>query len=289
MTTQKPCEHCGKPLTPTADQWARGLRTASKRFCNHACAAQWKARDKRVPATCPGCGVAFLAPLWKTQAQANVYCTSACYDQAHAATPRICPTCSKSFVPVGYSKAQKYCCIACVPKLGADNPNFGKRHPGMFQQSARFRLWLSAQRTGVNNPAWKGGSRTAGAWQHQTWVRQWAAANLPHHCEMCPDQAAHVHHIVPGRLFSPRLLMQFRQNLVMLCDLHQRRTVESATALLLQGTPRLIPFADRLPESILEALERGGLVSSPLAGCDYAPLGNIGELIHSGRWLTDTV
>jgi len=287
MKTPKLCEHCGKPLTPTADQWARGLRTATKRFCNHACAAQWRSRDKRIETTCPGCQTVFSAPLWRTQVQANVYCSSACYDQAHATTPKVCLACQKSFV--SYNKAQKYCCMACVPMKGVDNPNFGKRHSGMFEQSAKFRLWLSAQRTGPNNPAWKGGSKTTGAWQHQSWVSQWAATNLPHHCELCPDSAAHAHHIAPGRLFAPRLLMQFRQNLVMLCDLHQRRTVEAATALLSQGKPRLIPFADRLPESILAVLEQGGLVSSPLAGCDYSPLGNIGELIHSGHWQTGTV
>lgn len=289
MTQSKTCEHCGKPLTPTPDQWARGHRSTTKRFCNHACSAQWKARDKRVEATCPGCQTTFQAPLWKAQAQANVYCSSACYDRSHATTPLTCLTCAKSFVAKNYGATQKYCCIACVPKSGADNPNFGKRHPNMFQHSGQFRLWLSAQRMGKNNPAWKGGSKTAGAWQHQTWVSQWADANLPRQCELCSSSAAHVHHIVPGRLFAPRMLMQFRQNLVMLCDLHQRHTVEEATPLLSQGKPRLIPFADRLPPSILTALEQGGSVSSPLPGCDYSPLGNIGALIDSGHWKIDKV
>lgn len=164
----------------------------------------------------------------------------------------------------------------------------GKRHPGLFQHSGQFRLWLSAQRKGAANPAWTGGSRTAGAWQHQTWVKRWAAENLPTGCEVCGAAADHVHHIVPGRLFSPRILMQFRQNLLMLCDVHQRRQVDVTSAWLGQGKPRLIPFADRLPPSILEALERGGSVSSPLPGCDWSPLGNVGELIRSGHWLIDT-
>lgn len=287
MPSPKLCEHCGKPLTPTPSQWARGLRTTTKRFCDHSCAAQWKARDKRVAATCPGCQKTFVAPTWKARAQANVYCSSACYDKAHAAKPTVCLTCQKSFVPSGYSKQQKYCSIACVPKTGADNPNYGKRHPNLFQHSGQFRLWLSAQRMGKNNPAWKGGSKTTGAWQHQTWVSQWAAVNLPQHCEVCGSPSAHVHHIVPGRLFAPRMLMQFRQNLLMLCDVHQRHAVDAATPLLSQGKPRLIPFADRLPESILLALEQDGLVSSPLAGCKYFPLGNIGELIDSGHWKID--
>ena len=64
--------------------------------------------------------------------------------------------------------------------------------------------------------------------------------------------------------------------------------VDAAQPLLAQRTPRLIPFADRLPPAILAALEQGGLVSSPLPGCDYSPLGNIGELIHSGHWQSGT-
>ncbi len=263
------------------------MRSTTKRFCNHACAAQWKNQGNRVQALCPGCGAAFLTQKHKAAA-ANVYCSGACYQAAHAATPRVCPTCQKAFVPASYSKRQRYCCMACRPMAGADNPNFGKRHPGLFQHSAAFRLWLSAQRTQAGNPAWKGGSRTTGAWQHQTWVSHWAARNLPPTCAVCGAAAAHVHHIAPGRAFSPRLLMQFRQNLLMLCDTHQRQQVDTALPLLAQRTPRLIPFADRLPPAILEALEQGGLVSSPLPGCDYSPLGNIGELIHSGHWLTGT-
>lgn len=264
------------------------MRSTTKRFCNHACAAQWKNRDKRVQALCPGCGVAFAAPQHKTAAQAQVYCSGPCYQKAHAATPRVCPTCQKSFVPAGYSNTQRYCCMACRPMTGPNNPNFGKRHPGLFQHSAAFRLWLSALRTSTGNPAWKGGIGKPGAWQHQTWVSHWAAAHLAQRCEVCGDGAAHVHHIAPGRLFAPRLLMQFRQNLVMLCNLHQRHQVDAAQPLLAQRTPRLIPFADRLPPAILAALEQGGLVSSPLPGCDYSPLGNIGELIHSGHWQSGT-
>lgn len=285
MTTQKLCEHCAKPLAPTPSQFERGMRTVTKRFCNHACSAQ--AKSNRVPMTCPQCQAPVLAERYRLIKQTQVFCSKACYDKNHAATPRQCPTCEKSFFSKAYSKTQKYCCMKCVPMTGADNPNFGKRHPNMFQHSGQFRLWLSALRMGKNNPAWRGGSKTTGAWQHQTWIGQWAKANLAHQCAECSAPAGHVHHIVPGRLFSPRILMQFRQNLVMLCDLHQCRQVEVATPLLLQGTPRLIPFADRLPESILTALEQGGLVSSPLPGCDYSPLGNVGELIHSGHWLID--
>jgi hypothetical protein len=82
--------------------------------------------------------------------------------------------------------------------------------------------------------------------------------------------------------------MQFRENLVLLCQLHQRQTIAAATRFLKQGTPRLIPFADRLPQSILTVLEQGDSVSAPLPGCDYSPLGNVGESIRSGHWQTHT-
>lgn len=288
MTTPKLCEHCSTPLAPTPAQWARGMRTATKRFCDHACAAQWKKRGKQADVLCPGCGVAFQTASWRTKDQAKVYCTPGCYQAAHAALPRVCPTCVQPFVSKSYRATQRYCCVACRPMKGADNPNFGKKHPGLFAHTAQFRLWLSTLRTGKANPAWAGGSPSAGAWQHQTWVSRWAAKNIAPQCAECGAAPGHVHHIVPGRFFAPRLLMQFRQNIVLLCDLHQRHAVQAATPLLRQGTPRLIPFADRLPQSILEALEQGGSVSSPLPGCDYAPLGNIGELIHAGHWQNGT-
>jgi len=237
---------------------------------------------------CPECNAVFLAEKYRADAQERVFCSAQCYQASHATQPQSCLTCQQPFVSKSYSKAQKYCCLACVPKLGENNPNYGKRHPGMFQHAAQFRLFLSAQRMGENNPAWKGGSPANGHWAHQAWVSQWAKANLQGHCELCAATAANVHHVVPGRLFAPRLLMQFRQNLVMLCDVHQRQAVEQGTPALRARTPRLAPFADRLPLSILEALEQGGLVSSPLDGCDYSPLGNVGELIHSGHWLTCT-
>lgn len=288
MSTAKLCEYCSKPLAPTPSQFALGMRTVTKRFCNHLCSAQWKNRDKRVELVCPACQKTFVAQRYRIESGQRVFCSAACYQQDHAAPELTCKTCGKSFFSSSYRSEQKYCSNACVPRIGEANPNYGKRHPKMFEHSAQFRLWLSKVRRLEGNPAWRGGSKTTGAWQHQSWVSKWAADHLINQCAVCGAAATATHHIIPGKYFSPRLLMQFRQNVLILCDLHQRHIVEAATTLLRQNKPRNIPFADRLPESILVALEQDGSVSSPLQGCDYSPLGNIGELIHSGRWKTYT-
>lgn len=287
MAEARCCEFCEAPLQPTPEQWARGVRTATKRFCNHYCAAQWRSAGHRVEVTCPTCRKSFAAQAHRVRGQTQVFCSKACYDTAHAAQSIVCATCKKTFLSKSYRKNQKYCSNACFPRAGKLNPNYGRRHPGMFEHSAAFRLWLSKARRRAGNPAWKGGSRTTGAWAHQTFSSKWAEQHLPQGCEVCGKPHQHLHHVVPGRMFSPRLLMQFRQNLVHLCDLHQRRTVEQARAAIASGQWRRLPFADRLPPAILRALKRGGSVSSPVRGCDYSPLGNIGESIQSGRWRSD--
>lgn len=277
MTTTKPsgstCEFCAAALTPTPNQWARGMRTTRKRFCNHRCSAHWKARDKRAEVSCPTCGKTFQAQKHRAEAGRRVFCSLACYRADHAATPLTCRTCGKEFVAKNYSKEQIYCSRECSPMEGASNPNYGKRHPGIFHQPADFRLRMSQERTGEGNPRWAGGSNTTGKFQHQSWMRNWAVANLGDACESCQATSAELHHIAPRRLFEKPALAHFRENLVMLCTLHHRRADRDVRRALADKQPRAIPFSDRLPESILLALEQGDSVSSPLPGCDYSPLG----------------
>jgi hypothetical protein len=264
------------------------MRTPTKRFCDKACSAAWRAQQNRRRVTCLTCKVEFLAPRGQAEQQDRVFCSKRCYLQAHATTPLRCATCGSSFVAAGYRKTAKYCSPECRPPMaGENNPNYGKRHPGMFQHAAEFRLSLSKDRRRQGNPNWRGGSKATGRWRHQTSTAAWARAHLGTNCALCGAANAQLRHIVPGRCFLPRILMQFSQNLVMLCMRHHRRTTRLTNAAL--GSPRLrdLPFAERLPRSILTALRRDGSVSSPLPGCDYSPLGNVAELIHSSKPWSD--
>lgn len=263
-------------MKPTPQQWAKGMRSTTKRYCSKKCAAQ--ARSNLVSRQCAGC--ASPIQVHPHRLSEHNYCSKSCYLKAHAIQPRTCAGCGATFLPP--NPRQKHCRQACVPKHGAANPNFGKRHPNMFRHTADVRSRLSRDRTGSGNPAWKGGSRLAGSWQHQTYVSAWAAEHIGPNCEVC-GKPGHSHHVVPGRYFQPRALMQFRQNVVVLCTLHHRQSVSAFGQAVRSGKPREIPFAERLPESILQALGQGDCLSEPMAGCDYSPLGNVGVQVAALR------
>lgn len=218
-------------------------------------------------------------PPWKARQNQRHYCDKRCYATAHATTPKTCETCGVSFVAKNYSAAARYCSNACVPRVGEDNPNFGKRHRGMWQMPAERRIEMSEQRTGQGNPAWRGGSPTNGKFQHQAYVRAWALQHLPQACAVCGAPEVDLGHIVPIRHFRPRRLAHFAQNLLMLCRLHNNRAHWQKIEPIGRRRPADLPFADRLPRSILAALRRGDSVSAPLPGCDYSPLGNLVEVV----------
>lgn len=144
---------------------------------------------------------------------------------------------------------------------GADNPNYGNRKPGMFQHSEEFRLRLSEDRRGASNPNWRGGRQGAGEYGLQTYARRWALRHLGERCQLCGSQTSvEVHHIVARRFFRPASLANFPQNLMVLCRPHHRQIDGNGKGAA--PPPREIPFVDRVPESILQALERDGWVSS---------------------------
>lgn len=280
----KSCEFCSKPLSPTAAQWKRGHRTTRKRFCDRSCAAQFRAKDHRTEVECPSCKRRFLASHWRLEAYGRQFCSQVCYQQDHATTPKICQTCEKSFV--SYSKRQKYCSKDCTPSMeGANNPNYGKRHPGMCVQPAHRRQRFSLERRGPGNPRWNGGTKGNGKYSSQTFVRRWTIKHLGNACVVCKAPSPELHHIVPRRLFQAPSLANFAQNLILLCTTHHRgadRDVHMAKQI------RDIPFADRLPESILATLEQDGLVSAPLTDCDYSPLGTLSESLVPADTTIDT-
>lgn len=228
---------------------------------------------------CTTCGADVRVPAWKAKGQQRFFCDTECYQKDHATTPKTCATCGTSFVSKNYDKRARYCCQACVPMTGESNPNYGRRHPGMWTMPAHLRLAMSDRRTGEGNPNWKGGSPTAGKFQHQTFARAWALNHLPHRCAVCGEPGSDLHHIAPVKCFRPRRLAHFAENLLLVCEKHSIRAMLQNTQALQARRPRDLLCADRLPESILRALEQGGSVSSPQQGCDYSPLGNVAELV----------
>lgn len=232
-----------------------------------------------IEVSCTSCGNSLHVAPWVHRARKRYFCDAECYLKEHATTPLICTTCGASFVPKNYSKDAKYCSRDCRPMHGKDNPNFGKRHTGLWQMPAERRLKMSEGRVGAGNPRWSGGSATNGKFQHQQYVRAWMLQNLPQACAECGRKDVDLHHIVPRRCFQPRRLGHFAQNLVLLCREHNIAAHWTAVEAMRARTPQAIPFADRLPPSILQVLEQGGSVSTPLPGCDYSPLGNLVEAV----------
>lgn len=282
MTT-KYCEWCGKPLPIRPNEIHRPSHYLKRRFCNHWCAAQWKNKDRRVQKQCEVCGKTF----WAIKSQpTRRFCSNACYLVYHAAERKTCPTCGREFV--SYDRRRIYCSRPCVPMKGEANPNYGKRHPKMFRHSAEVRLRLSESRLGHGNPRWKGGTKNNGRYRMQTWVNQWMKEHVGDRCEVCGEAPAHVHHIVARRLFPNPIMAHFRQNLVMLCTKHHAEADRLARQALQERRVHDLPFADRLPQSILAQLAQGGSVSRLTAACDFSPLGTAAQLAIRPEWYDDT-
>lgn len=223
--------------------------------------------------TCHRCNKAFL-----TCSPAQKYCSAEC-------RTRQCMGCGKRFVLAGREKT--YCSSRCAMS-GERNPNFGAKRPGMFQHSQEFRSSLSTDRMGPNNPNWKGGAGGQGKYGSQSYARQWAMEHIGRKCEQCEaTQSLEVHHIVARRHFADPSLSNFPQNLMVLCRTHHRRIDGNGWT---QGRPlRETPFVDRLPESILQALERDGLVSSLPDGIRQISLARRQKATYrQARHVTDT-
>lgn len=171
----------------------------------------------------------------------------------------MCPTCSRPFELNGHEKT--YCSSACKPRAGSSNPNYGKRHPGMFQHSPEVRALLSDAHLGAGNPNWKGGGSDPGARRMQTYARKWALRHIGHSCQQCSaTEDLEVHHVVARRYFQDHRLSHFPQNLMVLC----RKCHRSVDGNQRKDKAQLheIPFVDRVPQSILDLIARDGSVSS---------------------------
>lgn len=197
--------------------------------------------------TCHKCNSVFL-----TRSPAQKYCSIEC-------RTRECPACGKHFVLAGQEK--KFCSNGCSTK-GENNPNFGKRRPGMFQHSVEFRSRLSESRKRDKNPNWKGGASGVGKCGSQSYARIWALKNIGNKCEICgSSDNLEVHHVLARKYFASPNLANFPENLMVLCKSHHRQT--DGNGWVQKKRPlRETPFLDRLPESILLELELDGLVSS---------------------------
>jgi hypothetical protein len=165
---------------------------------------------------------------------------------------------------------------------GEGNPNYGNRHPGIWEMPAEMRAKLSRQRSGEGNPNWVAGDCIGDKFSYRHHVWRWAESNLELYCRECGESQVDLHHIVPRRLFEPPAASNFVANLVPLCRSchatadHRVRAVENSK-------PRQIPFASHLPEPILQQLKKDGLVSRLPQSVDLSPLGNVASEVVSSE------
>ncbi len=273
----KHCEVCGVEIVPRACDKGHPSHFAKRRFCSRSCGAAPK-RTKQ-PCTCVQCGIVFQTTPSQI-ANGRKFCSNACYQRDHAATPRTCPTCGKSFVHSSYSASQIHCSMACRPMYGKSNPNYGKRHEGMPPSSPERRLAMSEERQREGNPNWKGGSPNNGRYRMQTRAAQWARTYLGTTCDVCGAPNATLHHIVPRRLFGVQQHAHFAQNLVMLCVSHHQEIEKGVRRAVREAQWDGLPYGDRLPKSILSQLAQDGFVSSLPDDCDLSPLGSVAPAIR---------
>lgn len=270
VSKPKPCEHCGSdiPFPPSM----KASRYKQQRFCSRECG--YANRTTRVDVQCDTCGE--TVSRHPNDIHSHNYCSVQCRHIGQRDRKTLtCPTCLNDFEVVA-GAYRVHCSTDCMAEAyrqrlkGEGNPNYGNRYVGAWQMPGETRLHLSKMKRGRGNPNHKSGStdqkRLFGGY-----VSRWAAENLSASCESCDTDATCTHHIVPRRLFAHHAQSHFRRNLVRLCH-SCHKTVETQID---EAQIRQIPFADRLPESILLQLETDGFVSRLPEDVDLSPLGNV--------------
>lgn len=149
------------------------------------------------------------------------------------------------------------------------------------------RARFSKERRGESNPNYRNGEGVRPI-RFQVFVRDWALENLGGDCEKCGDPDPELHHIVSRDMFPEVEMSHFRQNLALLCVDCHRPEDGRKRKLLGEGRARDLLFADRLPEPILDQLERDGSVSELPSSVDFSPLGNAAEEVVQEGWFADS-
>lgn len=269
----KLCETCGKKilLPPSAIQEGRKRVRPHRRFCNRQCSGL--SRKIRQPIRCGSCGKFYEHHQHDPNRK---YCSNDCYLERHRIKQQACLTCRKMFRPPRRAYNAKYCAIACVPRKGPHNGNFGKRHPNMPGISAASRMKLSLERRGKGNPNYTGG-KTPYRYRHQQAILLWGR-KYHGRCLVCPATGITMHHVIPRRLFLDVVMSNFSQNLVALCRSHHSKYEQLVRNAIKERRFRDIPFSDRTPESIFRQLEKDGSVCRISRECDFSPLGIVAAL-----------
>lgn len=125
------CLYCSKELPHSPSGTV-------KKYCNDACAYQYKAKNKR----CLGCGEQFVAT------KGTKYCSPSCKKKAYKGIEKVCERCKKPYL--GH-KSSKYCSDNCRIKAFSsikDNslkpcPACGNNYIGEFGCSEECRLKLA--------------------------------------------------------------------------------------------------------------------------------------------------
>lgn len=232
-------------------------------------------RDVQSPKTRPLRKCRMCPVEFRPRTPNHSYCSVACRQ-----TP--CPVCGKLFERLEVRK--QHCSNKCRGKAwkGSGNPNFGKRHPGIYQVPGEIRARYSEERMGAGNPAWKGGSVGNGRYRFQTYVSRWVLDGC-RNC-VCGAKATEAQHVVPRRWFRDVRMANFAENLIGLCRSCHRNADWHAYRRMRKGLDLRLRFSERLPASILHQLQTDGSVSRLPPGLDWSPLGNAAAAVLRVEW-----
>lgn len=260
-------------MLPTDTEIAEGRTTTRRRTCNRACGVGLRCG---APVPCTHCN----APTKHRKARdGNTFCNNDCYQAWWSRKPLACGSCLEEFLPT--TKTQRYCSTKCmgVANRGKGNPNYGKRHPGMWSPRAEHRHMLSEARMGPGNPNWSGGSKGNGHYRFQAAISRWCLSRMPK-CT-CGADTTDVQHIVPRKAFRDVRMSHFAENLIGLC----MQCHKDADNPLLRGERGYdLRHTDRLPQPILDQWRTDGCVSLLPEGLDWSPLGTVARLALDPRW-----
>lgn len=222
------------------------------------------------PRQCDGCESSFQ-PKTPHQRFCSVECRT-----------RPCETCQKPIDQL--ERRARFCSVTCMgaANAGGGNPNFGRRHPGMWEMPGEIRARMSDTRVGPGNPAWTGGSKHNGHFRFQAFVSRWCLENYPT-CP-CGAPATEVQHVIPRRWFADVRMANFAENLLGMCLACHRPADGRALRMSRRGRAHDLLHAERLPESILVQLRTDGSVSRLPKGLDWSPLGNVAEEVLRPEW-----
>lgn len=268
------CAQCDGQIQLNKAEIREGRKKPRKReYCSRRCSGAAR-RDERV-GKCDVCGE-------RTPRHTRKYCSQKCYMYVHKKKPRQCLICNSEYFPD--NNGRKFCSTKCSGIASIGNQRWKNRSP--WTMPAEIRARFSRERTGSGNPRWSGGSPGNGIYPMQGFVSAWTLKT--HQSCVCGCPSTEVQHIVSRRLFAHPMMANFAENLIGLCTRCHRRADGAQLRARRRGQRTHLLFADRLPESILDQLQRDGCVSQLPRGLDWSPIGNAATEVLPDEWFFES-